>query len=68
MIVRGTWWASAAQPIILGFGAAFAANEIEFEPHLMPFTRLRFPKSWKEFKDVCKKIKETNFVTEEEEQ
>ena len=25
IIVKGAWWAAAVQPVILGFGAAFAA-------------------------------------------
>ena len=46
VLVKGNWWAAAVNPVILGFGAAFAANEIEVEPHLMPFKRLKYPKSW----------------------
>ena len=38
VIVRGAWWAAAVKPVILGFGAAFAAIELDIEP--LPFLPL----------------------------
>ena len=35
VIVKGAWWATLAQPIILGFGAAFAALDLDLV-HLQP--------------------------------
>ena len=29
IIVKGAWWTAAMQPVILGFGAAFAAHDHE---------------------------------------
>ena len=33
MIVRG-WWATAAQPVILGLGAAFAVVDLDAQENL----------------------------------
>ena len=33
-IVKGAWWIAAAQPIILSFGAAFAALNLDLQPLL----------------------------------
>ena len=33
-MVNGTWWAAAAQPIILSIGALFAALDLDLEPML----------------------------------
>ena len=35
-IVKGSWWAAAAQPVILSLGAILAAVPIEWE-NLLPF-------------------------------
>ena len=44
VIVKGTWWAAAVQPFILGFGAIFAALDLDVldvqpidSKNLMPF-------------------------------
>ena len=39
VIVRGTWWTAAVKPVILGFGAAFAAVDLDLQPDLF----LKFP-------------------------
>ena len=39
VIVRGTWWAAAVKPVILGFGAAFAAVDLDLQSDLF----LKFP-------------------------
>ena len=31
VIVNGVWWAAAAQPIIIGMGALFAAIDMDLE-------------------------------------
>ena len=33
-IAKGAWWVAAAQPIILSFGAAFAALNLDVQPFL----------------------------------
>ena len=33
-MVNGSWWAAAAQPIILSIGALFAALDMDLEPML----------------------------------
>ena len=33
-IAKGAWWVAAAQPIILSFGAAFAALNLDVQPLL----------------------------------
>ena len=33
-VVKGAWWVAAAQPIILSFGAAFAAMNLDLQPLL----------------------------------
>ena len=34
VVVKGSWWAAAVQPIILSFGALFAALDLDLEPLL----------------------------------
>ena len=34
VIVKGTWWTAAVQPIVLTFGAAFAALNLDVQPLL----------------------------------
>ena len=50
VIVRGAWWAAAVKPVMLGFGAAFAAIDLDIEP--LPF--ITFPK-WLDFLNIGKK-------------
>ena len=50
VIVRGAWWAAAVKPVMLGFGAAFAAIDLDIEP--LPF--LPLPK-WLDFLNIGKK-------------
>ena len=32
LIVKGSWWVAATQPIIMTFGAAFAALDLDVQP------------------------------------
>ena len=32
VVVKGTWWAAAAQPVILSLGAMLAAVDLDLEP------------------------------------
>ena len=46
VVVKGTWWAAAAQPVILGLGAAFAAIDLDLTSYLIDFD-IEKP-SWRE--------------------
>ena len=45
MIVKGAWWAAAAQPIMLSIGAVFAALNMDIIEQPMPFINFRRCKS-----------------------
>ena len=49
VIVEGAWWAAAMQPIILSFGAAFTAMNLDVQPFLdVDWKRLLIFKNEKE--------------------
>ena len=69
-IAKGAWWLAAVQPVMLSFGAAFAALNLDLQPIIdVDWRKWNIFKQEKDEKQVeeVEQIKEVNEVKENKE-